>query len=91
MCAGVRSIGISEGHVHARYLFILQDVSDDILKSEFGADGKFADPIAIFIAMSVAPELFFELLVIRAELRPAGSSIFTVSGVSLDRRTCEHK
>ena len=61
--AGVFAVGVAEGDVDAGEFFVLQDVSDDALDAEVGADGEFADAVGVFVGVGVGPEIGFKLLV----------------------------
>jgi hypothetical protein len=61
--ASVLAVRIAEGDVDAGEFFILQDVADDVIDTEVGADGEFANAVGVFVGMGVGPEVGFELLV----------------------------
>ena len=61
--AGVFAVGVAKGDVDAGKFFVLQDVSNDALDAEVGADGKFANAVGVFVGVSVGPEIGFKLLV----------------------------
>ncbi len=63
--AGVFAVGVAEGDVDAGEFFVLQDVADDAVDAEVGADGEFADAVGVFVGVGVGPEVGFELLVRR--------------------------
>src|ERR1035438_2463159 len=60
---GVRAVRIAERDVNAGNLFVLEYVADDVVNGDVGADGEFAHAVAVFVGMTVAPELGFQLLV----------------------------
>src|SRR5580698_3638785 len=62
-CAGVLAIGIAEGDVDAGKFLILENVADDALDAEVGADGKLAHAIGVFIGVRVGPKVGLKLLV----------------------------
>ena len=55
--AGVFAVGIAEGDVDAGKFFVLQDVADDALDADVGADGEFADAVGVFVGVGVGPEV----------------------------------
>jgi hypothetical protein len=55
--AGVFAVGIAEGDVDAGKFFVLQDVADDALDAEVGADGELADAVGVFVGVGVGPEV----------------------------------
>lgn len=62
--AGMFAVGVAEGDVDAGEFLILEDVADDALDAEVGADGEFADAVGVFVGVGVGPEIGFELLVV---------------------------
>ena len=61
--SGVRAIGIAEGDMYAGIFFILQDLSDHVFQLNICADGKLAHAIAVFVGVSVVPEVIFQFTV----------------------------
>ena len=61
--AGVSAVGVAEGDMDAGELFILEDVADDALDADVGADGELADAVGVGVGVGVGPEIFFEGLV----------------------------
>ena len=61
--AGVLAVGIAEGDVNAGEFLVLEDVADDALDADVGADGEFADAVGVLVGVGVGPEVGFELLV----------------------------
>src|SRR5215472_6264186 len=55
--AGMSAVGIAKCDVDAGILLVLQDLSDDVLEIDIGADGKLADAIAVGIGVRVLPEV----------------------------------
>ena len=55
------SIGIAEGDVDAGELLVLQDVADDLVNPEVGADGELAYAVGVFIGVGVGPEIVAQL------------------------------
>ena len=43
--AGLGAVGVAKGDVHAGHFFVLQDVADDALDADVGADGDLADAV----------------------------------------------
>ncbi len=62
MCA----VGVAEGDVDAGEFFVLQDVADDALDADVGADGELADAVGVFVGVGVGPEVALEVLVFAA-------------------------
>src|ERR1035441_7986148 len=60
---GVRAVRIAERDVNAGDLLVLENVADDVVNGDVGADGEFAHAVAVLVGMTVAPELGFQLLV----------------------------
>src|SRR5215472_17283890 len=73
--ASVLGARVAEGHVHAWDLLVLEDVPDDVVEGNVGADGELAHPVAFFIGVRVFPEFLFQLEVV---------------AVSLDQPACLH-
>src|SRR5688572_18081701 len=63
--AGVRAVGIAERDVHARKFLVLQDVPDDIVQLDVGADGELADAVAFGVGVRIRPEVVPQRLVRR--------------------------
>src|SRR5262249_6143669 len=59
--AGVLAVGVAEGDVHAGKLFVLKDVANYLLQFDVGADGKFADTVAVLVGVRVIPEVVLKL------------------------------
>ena len=55
--AGVRAVGIAERDVDAGIFLVLQDLADDMLQVDVGADGEFADAVAVLVGVGVLPEI----------------------------------
>src|ERR1700679_115707 len=62
--AGVLAVGIAEGDVNAGKFFVLEDVANDVIDAEIGADGELAHAIRVFIGVGVFPEVGLKLLVL---------------------------
>src|SRR5260370_31500422 len=76
--SGVSAVGVAEGYVDAGKFFVLQDVADDALDADVGADGELADAVGVFVGVGVGPEVAFECLIRR---RYAGDAVaFDVDG-----------
>src|SRR5260370_27866659 len=58
--AGVRAVRIAERNMDARDLLILENVADHIANGNVGADGEFANAVAVFIGVAVIPELLLQ-------------------------------
>src|SRR3569833_1099032 len=58
------SIRVAEGHVDPRDLLILKNIADHLMYGKICPDGKLAYAIAVFVAMSVLPDLPFELRIV---------------------------
>ena len=56
------AVGVAEGDVDAGKFLVLQDVADNALDAEVGADGEFADAVGVFVGVGVGPEVGLELL-----------------------------
>ena len=61
--AGVFAVGIAEGDVDAGKFLVLEDVADDAVDADVGADGEFADAVGVLVGVGVGPEVVLELLV----------------------------
>src|SRR6266851_1347170 len=61
--SGVGAVGVAEGYVDAGEFFVLQDVADDALYADVGADGELADAVGVFVGVGVGPEVALELLI----------------------------
>ena len=62
------SIRIPKRDVDTRNFFILQNISYDVVHSDIRTDGEFANTVAIFIGMTILPEIVFKLFVKRKRL-----------------------
>ena len=85
--ARVPGIGMTESDVHTGNFFVLQNISDHVSARGVGADGEFADAVAVFVRRRVSAKFFQQLLVLtpkidnitpirsasRGRIRPAGS------------------
>src|ERR1035437_10144527 len=60
---GVCAVRITKGDVNAGNFLVLENVADDVVNGDVGADGEFAHAVAVLVGMTVAPELGFEFLV----------------------------
>ncbi len=65
--AGVLGVGMAKGDVDAGNFFVLQDVADDAGAGGVGADGKFADAVAVFVRAGVGAKFFEQLLVVTGQ------------------------
>src|SRR5438876_8241544 len=65
--AGVLGVRMTKGNVNAGKFFILQNVPNDMRARDIGADGKFADPIAVFVCARVSEKFIAQILVLRAQ------------------------
>jgi len=54
VCAGVFCVRMTKSNVDTWNLFILQNMTDDMSAGGVGANGKFADAIAVFIRARVS-------------------------------------
>src|ERR1039457_3934831 len=64
--AGVRAVRIAERDVNAGDFLVLENVADDVMDGDVGADGELAHAVAVLVGMAVAPELGFEFLIVAA-------------------------
>src|SRR4051794_31906280 len=60
----MRAVRIPEGDVNAGDLLVLENVADDIAHGDIGADGEFADSVAVLVGMAIGPELIPQLTII---------------------------
>src|SRR5438477_309589 len=65
--ASVFGVRMSKGDVDSGNLLILQNVSDDVGAGGIGADGKFADAIAVFVGAGVESKIIAEIFIFRTE------------------------
>ncbi len=70
LCSSVRAVRITKSDVHAGIFFVLQNLPNHILQFDIGANGKFADAIAVLIRVCVTPEITLKITDSRNELRP---------------------
>ena len=56
--AGVFGVGMAESDMDAGDFFVLKNIADDAIAGGVGADGEFADAIAIFVGAGVGAEVF---------------------------------
>src|ERR1017187_8683822 len=61
--AGMRAVRIAERDVNTGDFLVLENIADDVVNGDVGADGEFAHAVAVLIGVAVAPELGFEFLV----------------------------
>ena len=72
------AVGVSEGNVDAGEFLVLQDVADDPIDANVGADGELADAVGVFVGVGVGPEVALESLVFAGD---AGDAVaFDVDG-----------
>ncbi len=83
--AGVLAVGIAEGDVDAGKFFVLEDVADDALDAEVGADGEFADAVGVLVGVGVGPEVASSCLFALEQLTMRLPAISMVSGVDASR------
>ena len=75
------AVGVSEGNVDAGEFFVLEDVADDALDSDVGADGELAYAVGVFVGVCVGPEVALEGFVLAGDLGDAVA--FNVDGEGL--------
>src|SRR5436190_19652210 len=56
VCASMLGVWMTERDMDAGNFFVLQNVSDDMRAGDVGADGKFADAVAVFVRVRVGPK-----------------------------------
>src|SRR5207302_7504609 len=49
ICAGVVRVRMPKSDVNAGNFFVLQNIADHVRASSVGADGEFADPVAVLV------------------------------------------
>src|ERR1017187_7443516 len=76
--ARVRAVRIAESDVNAGNFFVLQDVADDIVHTNVGADGELTDAVAELVGVTVVPELALQFAVGAAGL--AQTAVFHANG-----------
>src|SRR2546421_9696283 len=56
---GVRlaAVGIAKSEMHAGEFFVLEQNNDHFRENENGAEGQVADAIAVFVGVTIIPEL----------------------------------
>ena len=64
VCASVFGIGMTKSDVDAGNFFVLQNMSNDVPASDVGADGKFADAIAVLIRAGISAKFVAQILVL---------------------------
>lgn len=57
------AVGVSEGDVDARELLVLENVADDAVDANVGADGELAYSVGVFVGVGVGPKIALEGLV----------------------------
>ena len=57
------TVGVAEGDVDAGEFFVLEEVADEAVDADVGADGEFADAVGVFVGVGVGPEVGLELRV----------------------------
>ncbi len=76
--SGVGAVGVAEGNVDTGELFVLEDVADDAVDADVGADGELADAVGIGVGVGVVPEVELEGFVFAGD---AGDAVgFDVDG-----------
>ena len=60
----MRAVRIPECDMYAGIFLILQNLPDHIFEIDIGADGKFADTVAVFIGVRVFPEIAFQFAIV---------------------------
>ena len=69
--SGVGAVGVSEGDVDAGELLVLQDVADDVVYADVGADGELAYAVGVLVGVGVGPEVALEVLVVAGDFGDA--------------------
>ena len=64
VCASVLGVGMTKSDVDPGDFFILQNVSDHVRAGGVGADGKFADAIAVLVSACVGAKFVAQILVL---------------------------
>src|SRR5579859_3518776 len=65
---GLVAVGIAEGDVYAGKFFVLQKIADHLRKPEVGAEGEFADAVAVFVGVAIIPEFLLQVLALAFHL-----------------------
>ena len=68
---GLAAVGIAEGDVNAGKFFVLEKDADHFGEAEVGAEGEFADAVAVFVGVAVVPEFLLEIFAIAVDLDEA--------------------
>ena len=55
------AIGIAKREVDARHLLVLQQDADHLAQAEIGAESELADAVAVFVGVTVIPEIALEV------------------------------
>jgi hypothetical protein len=63
--AGVLGVRVTKSDVDAGNFFILQNVANDMRARRVGANGKFADTVAVFVSAGVGAKFLAQILVLR--------------------------
>src|SRR3984957_1772614 len=58
------AIRIAEREMHAGEFFVLQQDADELREMHVGAKGEFADAVAVFVGVAIAPEFRFKVFAI---------------------------
>src|SRR3984957_10444395 len=68
---GLAAVGVAEGDVDAGEFFVLEKNADHFGKTEVGAEGEFADAVAVFVGVAVIPEFLLEIFAIAVDFDQA--------------------
>src|SRR6266851_2503703 len=82
--SGVGAVGVAEGYVDAGEFFVLEDVADDALDADVGADGELADAVGVFVGVGVGPEVALEFLIRRRRAEDAVAGAEEVADDAVD-------
>ena len=55
--ASVFAVGIAEGDVDAGEFFVLQDVANDAIDADVGANSEFSYSIGVFVGVGIGPKI----------------------------------
>ena len=82
--SGLGAVGVAEGYMDAGKFFVLENVADDPLDADVGADGDLADAVGVFVGVGVGPEVALEVLVFAGDAGDAVAFDIDGEGVSAE-------
>ena len=85
---GLAAVGIAESDVDAGKFFVLKKDADHFGEAEVGAEGEFADAVAIFVGVAVIPEFLLEIFAIAVDFDQARVLDFEVSQETSSLSAC---